>query len=60
MCLVLRNKLIFEILVEEIGICGREDLFFSLHQILLEKQDLVEVQDLFLSSPTSSGFAVKT
>ena len=47
MYLFLRNVLIFEILVEKIGICGREDLFFSFHQILVEKTEFCGNEDLF-------------
>ena len=49
MCLFLSPVLIFDFLVEKIGYCGREDLFFffGLHQFLVEKQDFVDVKTFF-------------
>ena len=47
MCLFLRNVLIFEFLAEKIGFCGRDNLFFGLHRILVEKQDSVDVKAFF-------------
>ena len=42
--------LIFDFLVEKIGYCGREDLFFfGLHRFLVEKQDFVDVKTFFFS-----------
>ena len=48
-CLFLSPVLIFDFLVEKIGYCGREDLFFGLHQFLVEKQDFVDVKTFFFS-----------
>ena len=47
MCLFLRNVLIFDFLVEKIGCCVGEDLFFGLHQFLVEKQDFVDAKTFF-------------
>ena len=46
-CLFLSPVLIFEFLTEKIGYCGREDLFFGLHQFLVEKQGFVDVKIFF-------------
>ena len=47
-CLFLSPVLVFDFLVEKIGYCRREDLFFGLHQIILvEKQDFVDVKTFF-------------
>ena len=50
-CLVfLSPVLVFDFIVQKIGYCGREDLFFDLHQFLVEKQDFVDVKTFFFFS----------
>ena len=53
------NVLIFDFLVEKMRYCGREDLFFfffGLHQVLVEKQDFVDVKTFFFSLHRFLGF----
>ena len=41
--------LIFDFSAEKVGLCRRKDLFFGLHQSLVEKQDFVDVKTFFLA-----------
>ena len=49
--------LISEFAAEKTGLFGLEDLLFGLHQLLVEKQDSVDVKTFFLCSPIFGGKA---